>query len=1056
MFAGGGDEAPEWMRILGGTDAKRHSGADVTTTDTKDDDAMDDSEFPEDIASEGDAAALLAAVKQRLAERNQGAKYHEFLAAVSSDPVDYEAASAIVEGHADLSALLKSCFGDGARVSGVVGNEKAASLPQEPAVDRRGPKARISQLVQLIFGSKAGVEKERTRVAEYAKLRAAKPAFPRRLFVLRGPPGLGKSTHAERALTEEVNEASEDLLAARLTHICAADDFSMQHVGNKSSESKYVFDPQSAGVHNLMNEARVRFAMEIGIEPLYVDGSNMRLLDMHPYVMLADRMGYIVTVVSPHEISPSWGDIDFLVDRNAAKKDRRVGRAALETMLQQFEDLTGAEDPRPAIRAAEPAEEEESHGQSLVPPGAILYKFEKLLKEGSELMRYRPADGKGWGVNGELLGEWHSFRERGDGSCCYSDGRRDWHTGAPEESWSFTDLAMLEDLRKETESVPEAPLPSAVSHPSLFSNVERKAAGVGAAMAPASSKKRPPPPPVSDEAVPAMSRKERFKQRVLERVQEEEDTRAKQRPAKQARVNGARAAPAVTAAVAPTSLELPKPGVPTQQEEMSAATFLAAVKSRLTEWGKLDQYHEFVVALSGSVDAKAAVRILMGHDDLLRVFRSKFAPRSDLIKIKAELQEEEAAADEPRPPATAPRAAVKQELGAVTGRRGLPPMAGADRPHAPAGPPPNKVKQELGRGQSAVKAELGAVKGENIPRPPNYDPHAPRRTVTIGDDSDDEIPDETKLAAAARKGRESCIAELAKTIFRKERAAHQGARQRLAMVRYATKRSARPRFPRELFILRGAPGVGKSDYAMQRLHETAGLESGEELPARLTHVCAVDDFFERFTADGTEYEFQAGKLETNHLRNEARVRLAMEAGIHPLFVDCPNLKLWEMKPYVELGERLGYVVTIVEPTAINERAEDQDYLVSACDTASRRAAGKVVSRGAIAPMLASFERVSNDEDGLDAIRAASRPAAALRLVEAVPTPPEPAAGVDGGPRPSAPGPAGKGGARPSGKSGQRSGATKGQRSAGGGGSNAAPAWVQVKTESTQGKGGVRW
>lgn len=668
-------------------------------------------------------------------------------------------------------------------------------------------------------------------------------------------------------------------------------------------------------------------------------------------------------------------------------------------------------------------------------------------------MRYRPADGKGWGLNGELLGDWHSFRERGDGSCCYSDGRCDWYTGDPETAWTFTDLAMLEDLRKQTESFPQAALPSAVSHPSLFAAAGSTA--TGGLSAAASTKKRPAPPPSDDEdAVPAMSRKERFKQRVLNRVKDEESSRDKQRTGKLARVASGNGG---TADV-PLNVELPKPGVPTQQEEMSAATFLAAVKTRLTEWGKLDQYHQFVVALSGSVDAKAAVRILRGHDDLLLVFRNKFAPRSDLVKIKAELQEDDEQ-NAPRPPASAPRVGVKQEVGAWSNRKGTPPTPAAGKqgstgkPHAPAGPPPRKVKEELGRNQAPVKTETGVVKGENVPHPPKFDPHSRRSTVTIGDDSDDEIPDEAKLAAASRKGRECCIAELAKTIFRKERAAHQGARQRLATVRYATKRSARPRFPRELYIMRGAPGVGKSDYAMQRIHETAGLESGEELAARLTHVCAVDDFFERFTADGVDYEFHASKLEANHLRNEARLRLAMEVGIHPLFVDCPNAKLWEMKPYVELADRLGYVVTIVEPTDINSRGTDIEYLVSACDTASRRATGRVVPRGAVKPILESFEQLPTDQDPLDAIRAANRPAAALRLIEAVPMPPEPPAGSDGGVRPSAPGTKGKDAPRPSASS---AGSQSKPPSAPTSRPNGGPAWVQVKTENTHAKGGARW
>merc|ERR1712110_326056 len=43
------------------------------------------------------------------------------------------------------------------------------------------------------------------------------------------------------------------------------------------------------------------------------------------------------------------------------------------------------------------------------------------------------------------------------------------------------------------------------------------------------------------------------------------------------------------------------------------------------------------------------------------------------------------------------------------------------------------------------------------------------------------------------------------------------------------------------------------------------------------------------------------KLDNQRLRNQTRVRLAMESGIHPLFIDEPNLRLWEMKPYLALA-----------------------------------------------------------------------------------------------------------------------------------------------------------
>merc|ERR1719253_173047 len=204
--------------------------------------------------------------------------------------------------------------------------------------------------------------------------------------------------------------------------------------------------------------------------------------------------------------------------------------------------------------------------------------------------------------------------------------------------------------------------------------------------------------------------------------------------------------------------------------------------------------------------------------------------------------------------------------------------------------------------------------------------------------------DDASITEAVKKGREECIAQLAKAVFRKERASREGVRQRFDMVRYATRRAAKPRFPRELFVLRGPPGIGKTDYAVQQLTDLVDVEPNEVLAARLTHVCATDDFYEMFKGDCPEYKFEANKLETQQLRNQARVRLAMEAGIHPLFVDEPNMRLWEMRPYLVLAERLGYVPTIVEPADICEKWDVVYFLSSASDTLERREIGKVVSR----------------------------------------------------------------------------------------------------------------
>eukprot|EP00928_Gymnodinium_smaydae_P038718 TRINITY_DN26642_c0_g3_i1.p1 TRINITY_DN26642_c0_g3~~TRINITY_DN26642_c0_g3_i1.p1 ORF type:complete len:979 (-),score=142.37 TRINITY_DN26642_c0_g3_i1:96-2957(-) len=834
----------------------------------------------------------------------------------------------------------------------------------------------IAQLVQLLFGGKAGHEKVQARVAGYMSRQATQTAFPRRLFILRGPSGIGKSAWAEKALLDTVDGAAEDILAARLTHVCAVDDFSMHVNDDFSSSTRYVQNPEMQDANHVLNETRVRLAMDLGIEPLYVDNLNLTLWDIRPYVLLADRMGYTVTIVSPDEISPDWRDIDFLVARNedsARQSGKVISRSSLHSQIQQFEDLLVPEDPCPSIRVSEKTANDEqtkeskhAEAQTLLPPCAVLYKLETLLKEGSNLERFTPEDGKGWGVHGEVSDDWHSFKERVDGSCLYEEGNLlAWQTGVPDTCWTLADLSLLDTLKFEANALPKA----------VESAAKRASKAAPFKATPVSSchednTRNNDEDDDSDESevdAPAMSRKERLKHRML---------------MSKSKVGDSHTAPSSASSRASPSIQ-------------AVADFFATVRSRLVESGQGDQYEDFVGAIAGSADAIAAVRIL-----------------ADQATIKAERLAED---DTPHPPAAPPGTAmpvglgrIKQELGAPTPSQKAWGLDG-DVPHPPAAPPPKNsvkaelfekktVKSELGKrfaktelrgsvkaegGKRFAKAELGGtVKIEDIPRPPSIDPRAPRHTVTVGDDgSDDDMPDEGALAAAVSLGRESCIAELAKLVFRKERLAHEGARPRLSMVRYATKRAACPRFPRELFILRGAPGIGKTDYARQQLGESVDIEPSETEAARLTHICAVDDFFETFGENGAAYEFKASKLEVYHARNEARVRLAMEAGLHPLYVDCPNMKLWEMRPYVKLADRLGYVITVVDPHEIARSADDLSFLTTANDTVMRHTSGKSVSKVALAAMLRTFEQVPDGADAADEIRVAVRPPGESRVVE---------------------------------------------------------------------------
>ncbi|CAE8631478.1 unnamed protein product [Polarella glacialis] len=732
----------------------------------------------------------------------------------------------------------------------------------------------------------------------YLRQRSAQPAFPRRLVLLRGPPGAGSAQWAMQALQQGHAAGAADALSQQLAHVCAAADF-FGEMRDGKWEASVPVDKIQEETGRALNEARLRLSMELGLEPLYLDGTNVWLWEMRPYVTMAERLGYVVSVVEPGEVCLQWDDVDFLLSRQS-----QFGRAELEAMIQSFEGLSPGSNPRPVILAAErPAEEDEEddladrgQGPVVLPPTALLYKLERLLAEGSELLRYVPPDGDGWGVNGELSSEWQHFRERADGSCCFDD-RTHWRTRLPENGgWSLAELTLLAELRRQASDLPLANLPSAVSHPALFAVAEDSSAAASAAAAaivrtPASTESPAPPasrqqrlqsarqavlspsqkavdqPARSAVDVPA-SRLERLRQRVLVKKEQEEAEgpggtnggSPEKRRRLTAMAEGARSA-AAEREESPEREEVAvseaRPGEPTEDEEVSASTFLGAVKSRLLEWGKVEQYHEFVLALSGSVDARAAVRILRGHDDLVRVFQRKFAPKADLAAIKAEIKEEEMQ-DAPRPPPRPPsgpgvvkqelrepRQGVKQELGGGSAPRppATPPPPRGTR--APGGPAPRAgIKAELG-----VKAEVKLERPEAVPRPPAYGPNEARPAVTIGDDSDDEALDEASIATAVKRGRDECVAQLAKTIFR-NRFDGNGARLRLSMTQYASRVAAKPRFPRELIILRGAPGVGKTEYAMTQLAELAGFEKDEETAARLTHICAADDFFE--TSSGRE------------------------------------------------------------------------------------------------------------------------------------------------------------------------------------------------------------
>lgn len=121
---------------------------------------------------------------------------------------------------------------------------------------------------------------------------------------------------------------------------------------------------------------------------------------------------------------------------------------------------------------------------------------------------------------------------------------------------------------------------------------------------------------------------------------------------------------------------------------------------------------------------------------------------------------------------------------------------------------------------------------------------------------------------------------------------------------------------KELFLLRGLPGAGKSTLA----RSVGGM-----------HIEA-----DRYFMDGDEYKFDASKLKEAHTWCQTKVSNAMllnyTAGINErIIVSNTFTQAWEMQPYYDLAEKYGYRVysLIVENRhgGVNEHGVPEEKLV---------------------------------------------------------------------------------------------------------------------------------
>lgn len=117
-------------------------------------------------------------------------------------------------------------------------------------------------------------------------------------------------------------------------------------------------------------------------------------------------------------------------------------------------------------------------------------------------------------------------------------------------------------------------------------------------------------------------------------------------------------------------------------------------------------------------------------------------------------------------------------------------------------------------------------------------------------------------------------------------------------------------FTKKVFIMRGLPGSGKSHYVKNNLPELKSevIDLNWDIPVTLRAVVSADHFFEN---EKGEYNFNPSLLPEAHRACLKSFLDHLQNRVQEVVVDNTNTQLWEMSPYVALGEAFGYEVKIL-------------------------------------------------------------------------------------------------------------------------------------------------
>eukprot|EP00400_MALV-I_sp_L67-5_P000088 gene88-825_t len=214
----------------------------------------------------------------------------------------------------------------------------ASSSSMPPPTMRREEK----QYLDIIFGDQEPEEWQRGSGYLQRLLLGnggQRPSKEKRvLYIFRGSPGCGKSTHAHRYLCRDLGHEKfvKDGPEA-LVHIASADDFFMFR--DDDNVKRYYWDRKLVPRNHELNQQRIKIAMGLGVVPLFADNTNVAWPDMAPYLKIAEENGYSVKIVDPSEFCKDWNNLRLLERRQAERSsiNKDLDSQIVRRMISQFQ-----------------------------------------------------------------------------------------------------------------------------------------------------------------------------------------------------------------------------------------------------------------------------------------------------------------------------------------------------------------------------------------------------------------------------------------------------------------------------------------------------------------------------------------------------------------------------------------------------------------------------------------------------------------------------------------------------------------------------------------------